>query len=143
MYAEVKYVIHKHDAKKAGEHFDLRIEIPYGPNKGKLASFAIPKAKFPDDNEKLLAIRTPDHSRSWLTINGTFVIDPGEYGEGVITVFQKGKMNLDGFSDKYITFTIEHGEHINGRFSLIKFRGNKANDKQNLWILMRVKQKDK
>ena len=35
--------------KKAGKHFDLRLEN----NQGSLSSWAIPKAKLPKGNEKL------------------------------------------------------------------------------------------
>lgn len=40
----LQYTIHQHNAKKAGPHFDLRLE------KGnEVHSFALPKNKLPDD----------------------------------------------------------------------------------------------
>ena len=49
----LQYTIHQHNAKKAGPHFDLRLE------KGnEVHSFALPKNKLPDDKHVYLAIKT-------------------------------------------------------------------------------------
>jgi len=132
MLFKVPYVIHKHDATHAGLHFDLRMKIP---KKRLLASFALPKCKFPKKSgEKVLAVRTPDHGRYWLYYQGE--IPKGEYGAGTIKIVQKGEAEIYGWSKKHITFRIE-GDVANGKYSLIKFKGKR--DKVNTWILVRVK----
>ena len=136
MYSIVPYVIHEHDADKAGKHFDLRLKIP---NKNLLESWALPKAKFPSKpGEKVLAIQGSPHGRYWLYMDN-LDIPEGEYGAGHIKIVQKGLCSIEGWNnDKYITFNIK-GQIANGRFSLIKIK-DKENRQENLWIL--VKNKD-
>jgi len=132
----VPYVIHKHDADRAGSHYDLRIKIP---KKRLLASFALPKLKFPKDStEKVLAIRTNDHGRYWMYYQGE--IPKGEYGAGKISIVQKGQAEIFGWNSKHITFSIE-GPIATGRFSLIKFKGKR--DNANTWILIKTKEQKK
>lgn len=130
MFSETKYVIHLHDAKRAGRHYDLRIQYP---KKKALMSFALPKAAFPDFGERFLLIRAPDHSiTKWLGDHDP--IEKGKYGEGVYSVVQIGTMQILGWSSRFITFVID-GSEINGKFSMIKYpRGGK-----DAWILIRSK----
>lgn len=133
----VPYVIHEHDAKRAGHHLDFRIKFP---NKNLAASWAIPKGEFPrKPGEKVLAVRTNDHGRYWLYIDN-LTIPEGEYGAGTIKILQKGKAEIYGWSDKHITFVIK-GSVANGRYSIIKFNGRKE-DKGNTWVLIKTKPKD-
>ena len=77
---DTKFVIHDHYATT--HHYDLRIE-----KDGKLVSWAVPKAKLPTtDDEKILAVRTPNHEMSWFTFKGT--IPDGEYGAGNSVCFK-------------------------------------------------------
>jgi hypothetical protein len=55
-----------HKAKKAGEHFDLRLEN----DDGTMSSWAIPKARLPHNKEKLLAQKTEDHPISYNKFKG-------------------------------------------------------------------------
>lgn len=132
---KVNYVIHQHDAYRAGKHYDLRIQYP--KKRKALISFALPKSRFPDYGEKFLIIKTPDHSiDEWLGEHPP--IEKGEYGGGTFKVVQKGELEILGWSGKHITFRIE-GKEISGKFSLIKMRFGRKN---NNWILIRSKEKE-
>ena len=83
------YVIDYHEAHRAGIHFDFRIKYPH---KDKLMSWALPKARFPEVGEKLLAVQTPDHEMDWLSWQGE--IPKGEYGGGKVTIYQSGMLDI-------------------------------------------------
>ncbi len=139
MFAIEKFILHQHDAKTAGLHYDLRISIP---NRDSLASFAIPKHKIPQKpGEKVLAVKGNDHGRVWLNIED-MTIPEGEYGAGVISTIQKGIVEIEGWSPNHITMRINgHStkEGLNGRYALIRFSGSKSGDRNNLWILVKTK----
>jgi len=131
--ASVKYVIQQHSAKRAGEHYDLRIKYPF---KNLAASWALPKSHFPEKTgERVLAIRTHDHGRYWLYID-KLDIPPGEYGAGYIKTIQGGKALIYGWTNDHITFYI-NGRIATGRFSLIKFKSKER--KTNTWVLIKTK----
>lgn len=137
MYSTEQFVLHKHEAKTAGDHYDFRISIP---NRSMLASFAIPKMNIPTKpGDKSLLIRTSDHGRMWLFFKGE--IPEGQYGAGTISIIQSGSVDIEGWSTKHITFVIndEKSKYFNGRYALIKFKGSKSSDKNNLWILVKTK----
>lgn len=130
------YVLHEHNANRAGLHYDFRFKMP---SKNLLYSFALPKAHFPNKiGEKCLAVRTNDHGRYWLFFQGE--IPKGEYGAGTIKIIQKGELELLGLGPGYITFRI-HGDIADGRFSLIKFKG-KEGGKTDTWVLIKIKEKE-
>jgi len=135
MIKELDYVIHQHNAYRAGKHYDLRIVYP---KKKAMASFALPKAKFPDFGERFLLIKGPDHSiKEWLGPHDD--IEKGKFGGGSFDIIQIGKMELLGWGSRHITFRITEGK-INGKFSLIKMgRGRRAKN----WLLIRSKEKIK
>lgn len=75
------YIIHKHDAKKAGTHYDLRIEI----KKDKVISIAF--RHYPLIKDKAMGIIQPIHESYWMTFKGE--IKEG-YGAGKLTIIDKG-----------------------------------------------------
>lgn len=133
-----KFCIQEHLAKKAGLHWDLRVEVPGEPealicyigkrhwdqttepkpqrdsDKSVLASWAIPKAKLPAKGERLFAIKTEDHPFEYLTFEGEI----GEgYGAGIIKLVQTGDCKvIQGKSG----WKLELGEL--GIFKLIPFK---------------------
>lgn len=129
----VPFVLHRHEAKRAGLHYDLRIKYP---NKKLLASWAIPSAKIPQNNqEKVLAVQTPDHGKYWLYFEGD--IPDGEYGAGSIKIIQKGNVEILGWSSNHITFKAS-GDPLNGKYTLIKFSPKKS-ENENTWLLIKSK----
>ena len=123
MAIRTKFVIHDHTAKKAGHHFDFRIEY-----QGKLKSWAIPKARLPEKGQYLLAIQTPDHPLSYYNFEGE--IKDG-YGQGNVTIFDKGVCDILRWKKDQIGFILK-GKKVQGKFWLI--RTNKKS-----WLLLRGK----
>jgi len=138
------YIIHKHIAKRAGLHYDLRIQHL---DSNKLASFAIPKAKFPNFGGKVLAIRTPDHPSKWLKINKMVITGSGKiyneptYGAGTVQSVQKGRALILHWERNVITFVLD-GPIVSGKFTLVRFK-SKSSNKLDTWLLLKNKLSDK
>ena len=132
----VPFVVNIHHAKKAGLHYDLRIQYPY---REQLASWAIPKSKIPNKpKERVLAIRTNDHSRLWLYFKGE--IDDG-YGAGLIEIGAKGKVFIHEWSETKIVFNINQISvpvKMDGTYILFKFYSPQLKSKQGTWNLMKT-----
>jgi DNA ligase D-like protein (predicted 3'-phosphoesterase) len=120
------WVIQKHDAIRAGTHYDIRLE-----QNGVLKSWA--SKKLPDlisnKSKKILAVKQPDHNLSWADFSGE--ITDG-YGAGKVTKFDSGLYKLRNSNDsKIINFTILTSTNNNfnsGNYSLIQFdKENKNN----------------
>lgn len=108
-----KYILLKHDAKKAGTHYDLRFEIP----KSKMwASFALPKAEVPTEpGKKITIIRTHDHSKDEALFTGT--IESG-YGAGTLKEVESGKCEVQKFSDRHMVVKFD-GRKLNGTYQFV------------------------
>ena len=117
------YMVHRHDAKRAGLHYDLRLE-----QDGVLKSWAIPKGM--PKSGKHLAIQTPDHSMSYGKWEGT--IKSG-YGAGDVKIDTSGKYKTLSQDSKKWKFEILSGKY-KGVWTLTKWKGKK--DK---WLIMRNK----
>jgi hypothetical protein len=132
----VPMIIHRHNAFRAGLHFDWRIKYP---DKRMLASFVIPKDKFPNlPGTKCIAIQAPDHSMQWLK-KDKIRIPAGEYGGGYIETIQKGELTVLTWKDDYIVVEVE-GEFANGRYYFINTKRKQGSKRQNkIWILLKEK----
>ena len=115
------FVIMKHNAKKAGLHYDLRFRMP---DSVMWASFAVPKGVPTEPGPKVLAIRTKDHTKKGALITGR--IKEG-YGTGTLEVWDMGACNIIKYSDKYI---------------LLDLKGKKAKGKYHLFLIAKVREKD-
>ena len=105
------FVLHLHEAKRAGRHYDLRIQYP---NKNKLASWALPKAEVPKTTkDRFLAVQTFDHDIEWLNKQGE--IPQGEYGAGTVKIVQKGQCEIVRWTKDTITFIVRSGKPLNGK----------------------------
>ena len=76
-----KYVIHKHDAKRAGTHYDLRIEVE------KDYVYSIAFRYNPLTNDKAMGVVQPLHTSQWLNFEGE--IEEG-YGKGKLKIISNG-----------------------------------------------------
>jgi bifunctional non-homologous end joining protein LigD len=124
-----KFVLHKHDAFRAGPHYDLRIEVP-GQNY--LNSWAIPKAEIPSKTgQKLLAILGEPHPKEWISFQGD--IPKGEYGGGKVTTVDKGTVQIIKWTDDSIKFSA-NSKMLKGTFVLVRF---KTAGKNNNWLFMK------
>lgn len=120
-----RFVIQRHKAAKAGEHFDLRLEN----DDGAMTSWAIPKHKLPKGKEKLLAMKTEDHPISYMKFEGA--IPEGEYGAGTVEIYDKGTYDEIEWKKNKIIFKLK-GRKEKGRYKIFKTDGDK-------WMIMEDK----
>lgn len=117
---ETEFVVQSHYA--TSYHYDFRIQ------KGNVApSWAIPKAKFPKDKEKFLAVRTSDHPLEWMRFSG--IISSG-YGAGKVEIVDRGKCIVHVWRDSHIIVQL-FGEKIQGFYRLIKM-------KKDQWLIISI-----
>jgi len=129
----VQFVLQTHDAYKAGKHYDLRLQYQ---NRSKLASWALTKYVIPKKpGDRVLAVHTPDHSKTWLKFQGG--IPRGEYGGGQVKITQRGTAEILQWYDKVITFKIS-GRPMNGKYALVKY---KETQKADMWLLVKARDK--
>lgn len=114
------YMVHEHKAKRAGLHFDLRLE-----HEGVLKSWAIPKGM--PTSGRHLAIQTTDHSMKYGKWEGT--IKSG-YGAGDVKIDTSGRYETIQKSSSNWKFKILSG----------KYRGtwNLSHWKQDKWLITKV-----
>lgn len=100
-------------------HYDLRLEAD-----GVLKSWAVPKGPSLTPLDKRLAVHTEDHPLGYLEWEG--VIPEGQYGAGVMMVFDSGGYQLldeGDFQEQYrrgdIKFELR-GRKVRGAFALIR-----------------------
>jgi len=111
------YVIQKHDASHL--HYDLRLEMD-----GALKSWAIPKGPSTEKNVKRLAVAVEDHPIGYENFEG--IIPEGQYGAGKVEIWDKGTYSIEGRTGDKIIVNI-NGKKLNGRYCLIKFKGQEKN----------------
>jgi len=116
------FVVQKHLARHL--HYDLRLEVD-----GALKSWAIPRGPSMDPHEKRLAVATEDHPLAYIDFEG--VIPPGEYGAGVVMVWDYGTYRnmkeeeerpvsmAEGLLNGHLTVWLE-GKRLKGGFALIR-----------------------
>ena len=76
-----RFVLHRQDAKKAGTHYDIRIEVK------KDYVYSIAFRYNPFEKDKAMGIVQPIHTSEWLTFEGE--IKEG-YGAGKLKIIAKG-----------------------------------------------------
>jgi len=107
--AKARFTIQEHNAKKAGLHYDWRLE-----KDGVAKSFVVRKEL--KDGDKFLFIPVEDHPVDYMEWEGT--IPDGEYGAGTVKVYTKGFWTEIKWG-KEIQFDIESPK-ITGRITLFK-----------------------
>ena len=127
------FVVQKHTARRAGLHWDFRLE-----HGGVLWSWAVPKGPSLDPADRRLAIHVEDHPVEYAEFQGT--IPAGEYGGGSVETWDRGSWQpLDdpdeGMRRGELKFTLA-GQRLNGRFTLVRLR-NKDPRKQEAWFLIK------
>ncbi|MHA1238147.1 MAG: DNA polymerase ligase N-terminal domain-containing protein [Candidatus Odinarchaeia archaeon] len=111
------YVIQKHDASHL--HYDLRLEMD-----GVLKSWAIPKEPPVSVGVKRLAVQTEDHPIEYAEFEG--IIPEGQYGAGIVEIWDKGSFELIDRKEDKITMII-YGKKLIGKYHLIKLKGSNKN----------------
>lgn len=112
---QLLFVIQHH--KATADHFDLRLQ-----HNGQLVSFAVPKGLPKTKGVKRLAVMVEPHPISYANFEG--VIPKGNYGAGVVEIYDKGTYtqleNFDsGIKKGNLNFFL-NGEKHKGGYRLIK-----------------------
>ena len=105
------FVVHEHHARRAGLHYDLRLEI-----NGVLKSWAFRKELPTKRGVKRLGIPQPDHGLWYADFEGE--IEEG-YGAGLVKIWDRGEFKLVEYEEgKKIVFEAI-GSKLRGRYVLI------------------------
>jgi DNA ligase D-like protein (predicted 3'-phosphoesterase) len=116
-----RFVVHEHHATHL--HYDFRLEM-----EGVLKSWAVPKGPPETAGVKRLAVQVEDHPVDYIDFHG--IIPPGQYGAGVVEIWDKGKFVLKSKTLNALKFELK-GKRLKGDYALVKFR-----DKN--WLLYKV-----
>lgn len=112
MKVKSKFVVMKHEAKRAGLHYDLRFVMP----KSKMwASFAVRKGVPTEPGKKVLAVKTHDHTEKEAMMLG--IIDDG-YGAGKLSLFDKGDCIIIKYSSGHIVINFK-GRKVKGLYHMV------------------------
>ena len=136
--SQLRFVIQRHQASRL--HYDLRLEM-----EGVLKSWAVPKGPSLNPKDKRLAMMTEDHPYKYIDFEG--VIPEGNYGAGIMDVYDEGSYHAPGVKDKKkseqellkgleegdLKFELE-GRKIKGTFALVKMKDGKQ---ENAWLLIK------
>lgn len=130
-----RFIIVKHDAKKARLHYDLRFVMPNSKN---WISFAVRKGVPEKEGSKVLAVRTHDHSEEEALFLGT--IESG-YGAGKLTKYDDGRCTIIKFQPSHMVVDF-HGRKVKGIYHLVnaaKISKKKSDYKKQQYILFKGK----
>ncbi len=116
-----KFVIHEHEALRAGKHHDLRLE-----RDGVFKSWALPKGVPEEPGVRRLAAPVEDHALSYGEFEGK--IPRGHYGAGEVTIWDQGTYETKSWSNTKIEVTF-HGKKLHGEYVL------RWMEKMNVWLL--------
>ncbi len=125
-----RFVIQEHHATRL--HYDLRLE-----RDGVLVSWAVPRGIPATTQTNHLAVMTEPHPLEYLAFHGE--IPRGEYGAGVMTIWDTGTYDVEKWRDDEVIFTL-HGRAGGGvdglRLALIRTSGE---GEKSQWLLHRMK----
>lgn len=125
-----RFVIQEHHASRL--HWDLRLE-----HDGVLVSWAVPRGVPPTTAKNSLAVMTEDHPMQYLDFAGE--IPHGEYGAGIMTVWDTGMYDLEKWRDDEVIATLtgrDDGPLGRVRLALIRTEGR---GEKSQWLLHRMK----
>lgn len=136
--SKLSFVIQRHKASHL--HYDFRLEMG-----GTLKSWAVPKGPSLNPQDKRLAMMVEDHPYSYKDFTG--VIPEGNYGAGIVEIWDKGYFSdIDNSDPKTAEKKLKAGLHagnlkfrlygkkLKGEFALVKLRNGKQ---ENAWLLIK------
>lgn len=130
---KTQFIVHDHDAFRAGKHQDLRFKIE--PNKWD--SFAVPRKVPLKLGIKVLAIKTHSHSNKEAMFVGE--IPKGEYGSGKLKVFDQGICTIEKYTPAHIVIDFK-GRKVKGIYHLVNIGvTGKTRYKQQQYLLFKGK----
>jgi bifunctional non-homologous end joining protein LigD len=130
--ARPRFTVQEHHARRL--HWDLRLE-----HDGSLASWAIPNGIPSEPADNRLAVRTEDHPLEYLEFEGE--IPPGEYGAGIMRVWDTGTFEQHKWEPTKIEITF-HGARLNGRYALFALDSGASAERERAdqrdWMIHRM-----
>lgn len=117
-----RFVIQKHQSGHL--HYDFRLEM-----EGVLKSWAVPKTIPLEPGVKRLAVEVEDHPLEYIDFAGK--IPEGEYGAGIVEIWDKGEYKLESKETDRIDITLI-GEKLSGSYLIIHTKGKN-------WLLIKKK----
>ncbi|HUN43191.1 MAG TPA: DNA ligase D [Acetobacteraceae bacterium] len=129
------FVVQKHEAHRAGLHYDFRLE-----HDGVMWSWAVRKGPSLDPSVKHIAAHVEDHPLDYADFAGT--IPEGQYGAGSVEIWDRGTWEPvndpeKGMQKGELTFVL-HGTRLNGRFHLVRLRPKPGSrSKADNWLLFK------
>jgi len=130
-------VVQRHEAKRAGLHYDFRLELPTDGEKV-FVSWAVRKGLSESPGVKRLGIRTDDHDVKWGTFEG---IIEDDYGAGKVTIWDSGRYKMlspiknVAELNRARVFEVElFGKKIKGKYRFIKTKKG--------WLIERIGDED-
>jgi bifunctional non-homologous end joining protein LigD len=116
------FVIHEHEARRAGWHHGLRLE-----RGGVLKSWAVPKGVPEEPGVRRLAKLVEDHSLDYGKFEGRILFG---YGAGRVRIWDRGTYKTISWNDNKIEL-IFRGKRLNGEYVL------RWMEKMGSWLLWR------
>jgi bifunctional non-homologous end joining protein LigD len=129
------FVVQKHQAHRAGLHYDFRLE-----HDGVLWSWAVRKGPSLDPKDRHVAVHVEDHPLDYAGFAGD--IPDGQYGAGKVEIWDRGiwkPLNNpdEGMRKGELTFALR-GQRLNGRFHLVRLRPKPGQrSRQDNWLLFK------
>jgi bifunctional non-homologous end joining protein LigD len=129
------FVVQKHQAHRAGLHWDFRLE-----HNDVLWSWAVRKGPSLDPADKRIAIHVEDHPLDYADFQGT--IPDGHYGAGSVETWDRGTWEalIDpdaGLRDGEIKFVLS-GQRLHGKFTLVRLKPRpNQRSRQDNWLLIK------
>ena len=121
--------VQEHLARRAGRHWDLRL---VDPETGFAHSWAVPKAQFPEEKQRVLAVRTPTHTEQYALNFGDHepqTIGRG-YGKGTVEIVHKEPVKIVKSNNNRVQFDRILGDEKE-RLTLFRTKGD-------TWLLQRT-----
>jgi bifunctional non-homologous end joining protein LigD len=95
-----------------------------------LLSYAIPKAKLPEENEKVLIVQTEEHPIEYIHFEGE--IPREEYGGGKVKIYDKGRYKVVDVNPKRMVIELK-GEKVKGKYAIVYLKDDQ-------YLLTKVKE---
>ena len=128
-----QFVIIKHQAKRAGLHYDLRFKFP---KSNIWMSFAVRKGIPTKFGIKVLAVRTHNHTKEEALFTGK--IESG-YGAGILSKWDSGRCDIVKFTSTHIALVF-YGSKVKGLYHLVNTGVIDKKYKQQTYMLFKSKQ---
>lgn len=129
------FVVQKHQAHRAGLHWDFRLE-----HNDVLWSWAVRKGPSLDPADKRIAVHVEDHPLDYADFEGT--IPEGHYGAGSVETWDRGTWEPlidpdEGLRDGEIKFVLS-GKRLHGKFTLVRLKPKPGQrGRQDNWLLIK------